>query len=533
MRLEKFLIQHYKSIENIVLNFPKGVPLILFGSNNAGKSNILTGINKFLGDKYPTYVNVEDNDYFMRDSKNYPEISFEAQFDYDYYPGNRYSSPESTLFLTLNKETNGKRENIIHNKNDDKIFLSNEDRAKCQTVYTEANRDISRQLSYFSQYSMLSKMSKKMHSSLISSQKNELDELFSKIKEVYEKVEDYQSFYKKLKQSFDSNVDGFEHILDIDFSAYDPNNYFQSLRIVSKEGTEIRSFDEFGTGEQQILLMSFIKAYAETFNDENFIFIVEEPEAHLHPLAQRWLFKNLINISSNSIQVIISTHSPEFLDIKCLEGFVKVYKEDGVTKIIQNTKRDLVDKCIELGVPKDRINESTILEYYRVNTFYDELKGFFARKIILVEGATELFSLPYYFERMGYDLSKNGIEIINCRGKTQILRNYRLFKSYGYEIFCLFDGDKRKGCNFEFAEIFEFNEEKMNFVENSFDFDSEKKYGYFGKDFESYMKSYFETYEEVESRIEGSKVLKAKIIAEEQSYEPEFIRIIAEALAIQ
>ena len=150
-----------------------------------------------------------------------------------------------------------------------------------------------------------------------------------------------------------------------------------------------------------------------------------------------------------------------------------------------------------------------------------------------MEGATELFSLPYYFERMGYDLSKNGIEIINCRGKTQILRNYRLFKSYGYEIFCLFDGDKRKGCNFEFVEIFEFNEEKMNFVENSFDFDSEKKYGYFGKDFESYMKSYFETYEEVESRIEGSKVLKAKIIAEEQSYEPEFIRIIAEALAIQ
>jgi putative ATP-dependent endonuclease of OLD family len=376
-------------------------------------------------------------------------------------------------------------------------------------------------------------MSKKMHTSLVSSQKDELDKIFEKLKELYEKVEDFQSFYNKLQHNFNSNIDGFEHKLDIDFSAYDPNNYFKSLRIVSKEGDNIHSFEEFGTGEQQILLMSFIKAYAETFNDENFIFIVEEPEAHLHPLAQRWLFKNLMNISSNGVQVIISTHSPEFLDIKCLEGFVKVYKENGITKIIQNTKKNLVDRCIQLGVPENRVDENSILEYYRINTFYDELKGFFARKIILVEGATELFCLPYYFERIGCDLSKNGIEIINCRGKNQILRNYRLFKSYGYDVFCLFDGDSRKGRNTEFAEIYGFNEEEMNFEHDSFKYDIDNKYGYFGKDFESYMRSHFENYEEIESKIEGSKVLKAKIIAEKESYEPEFIKVIAEAILAQ
>ena len=96
---------------------------------------------------------------------------------------------------------------------------------------------------------------------------------------------------KDYRKAFESNIDGFEHKLEIDLSAYDPNNYFNSLRIIAKEGTDNRSFDEFGTGEQQILLMSFVKAYAETFKGENFILGIEEPEAHLHPIAQKWLAK--------------------------------------------------------------------------------------------------------------------------------------------------------------------------------------------------------------------------------------------------
>lgn len=55
----------------------------------------------------------------------------------------------------------------------------------------------------------------------------------------------------------------------------------------------------------------------------------EEPEAHLHPNAQRTLFKQL---SSSQGQIILSTHSPylsAMAEIEDIRSFIK--KGDGVT----------------------------------------------------------------------------------------------------------------------------------------------------------------------------------------------------------
>ena len=247
------------------------------------------------------------------------------------------------------------------------------------------------------------------------------------------------------------------------------------MRIIAKEGTDNRSFDEFGTGEQQILLMSFVKAYAETFKGENFILGIEEPEAHLHPIAQKWLAKNISSIAKSGVQVVLTTHSPEFLDIENLEGFVKVYKESGITKAKQHTAKTLSESCIQLQSDQVKTKEDNILQFYRAKTFYDQLRGFFARKILLVEGETEFFALPNYFKNFGYDLIRNGVEIVNCRGKTQITRNYRLFKSYDYDCFCLFDADTSKGSNSDLATTFGFDEQEMKFEEVTFVHDSIKK----------------------------------------------------------
>ena len=56
-----------------------------------------------------------------------------------------------------------------------------------------------------------------------------------------------------------------------------------------------------------------------------------------------------------------------------------------------------------------------------------------------MEGPTEYFALPEYLSEEF--LAKNGIQIINCRGKASIPLYWRLFNAYGYKCFILFDHD--------------------------------------------------------------------------------------------
>ena len=85
MRVENIRIQKYRSIDDVVISFPANKPVVLFGPNNAGKSNILSAIDRLLGEKYPTYIEMLESDYFMRDKATHPTASIAAQFSEAYY----------------------------------------------------------------------------------------------------------------------------------------------------------------------------------------------------------------------------------------------------------------------------------------------------------------------------------------------------------------------------------------------------------------------------------------------------------------
>jgi putative ATP-dependent endonuclease of OLD family len=146
MRLTKFNVEHFRSIEKAEIIFPENVPVILFGPNNVGKSNILRALDCMLGEKHASYFDFQDSDYYERDSNKYPNISFTACFDENVYSGNSYNPPTSTLCFTTNKVSSGKNENTFHYPTEvnggKKIFLSNEDKGKCQFIFIDATRDL-------------------------------------------------------------------------------------------------------------------------------------------------------------------------------------------------------------------------------------------------------------------------------------------------------------------------------------------------------------------------------------------------------
>lgn len=533
MILEKINIRHYRSIENISIIMPKNKPLILFGPNNAGKSNILSAFDRILGERFPTFIDVEDSDYFMRDKNNNPTIDINVKFDSPYY-ADKYKS-YSSIFLTYG--VGGKiNENLIHDGNNKKLYINSDARECFKSFLLDANRNTNFHFNYSNKYSLLSKFNKSLHDSLTDDDKKELSYSFENIKSVFENKTQFANMFTIFKDSIEESVKGFIHHLEADFSAYDPNNFAKSLRINAFENSEVRSFDEFGTGEQQILVMAFAKAYMEAFKGRNFLFILEEPEANLHPLAQKWLKKYIYDLCESGLQIIISTHSPNFINPSNLEGLVRVFKDEGVTKTIQLDTTKLKQVLIETGVNENRISSKNLGDYFDLRLYSEQLEGMFADKIILVEGLTEKLALPIWLERRDYFLSANGVEIINCMGKSNIPTLYRLYESYGYRCICVFDGDISKKDkdrkNNLMEDILEDFKESNIFVEDKNQYYTTitgNDFLCFGNDYESTMKFKLgeENYLELErkaifSNIENKQGV-AKYIAKNSIVIPDFI----------
>lgn len=531
MKLESITVDHYRSIEHIEIKFPDNRPIVLFGPNNAGKSNILSAINRILGERYPTYIEMLDSDYYKRNKIDYPTTDISATFDEPLYidrQGNRITT------VAVRYGNNGNlHENILHDGSGKRIFPTNEQRAKYQSFLIDAERNIQSAFNYSSQYSLLSKFSKRIHGALSKEHKEELSAAFEQIKTSFEKTDEFTKFFNEFSSALKGSVKGFVHSLAVDFSAYDPNNYAKSLRIYAKEGENVRGFEEFGTGEQQVLLMAFAKAFMEVFTSEHFVLIIEEPEAHLHPLAQKWLKEYIVDMCEAGIQVVISTHSADFIDPAYLDGLVRVYKESSTTKIKQLSAQSLADFCIASGVPKEKALPESIIGFYATKLLPDQLKGVFAETVLLVEGATEYYALPVFLKRCGFSLAEHGIEIVNCMGKSSIPLFWRLFKAYGYNCYAIFDCDTNPEAT---IKIFNGLIETKSWLIGESEFEVTNTFAYFGKDFETYFRTSVEEYSDLEKEIIDdyqitSKPGQAKAIAQNISEIPEFINKLSQQLS--
>ena len=84
---------------------------------------------------------------------------------------------------------------------------------------------------------------------------------------------------------------------------------------------------------------------------------------------------------------------------------------------------------------------------------------FFARKIIICEGATEKALLDYLLDNQWVDLSHEGLYVLDALGKYNIHRFMGLFGALGIPHCVLFDGDSNKNVH---QYINEFIKSKRN-----------------------------------------------------------------------
>ncbi|MDW8026669.1 MAG: AAA family ATPase, partial [Armatimonadota bacterium] len=501
------------------IRFPEKVPIILVGENNAGKSNIVRALEIILGETWPGSKEPEDHDFWNRNPDNVP-IEITCEFEGFLVSGKQVEK----LLWTYNsseKDEKCKFRAIIGGKEQ---YVSNEMRDQCICIVVGADRRLSYHLSYTSKYTLLSKLMRKFHSHLIKD-RNKVDQLkqkFDEVKSIFEQVKEFSDFQSELSRQFEEVFAGMTYGLQVDFSAYDPTRYFHSLRLLPEENGMVRTFEELGSGQEQLLALTFAYAYAKAFFG-GIILVIEEPEAHLHPLAQQWLARRIRKMAEDGLQIVITTHSPTFVDILGLEGLVLVFKVDNITKVKQLTAEDLARYCCEHEAHPQRTQANTVLSFYAAHATQEILSGFFARKIILVEGQTEAFALPIYLNKVGLDVTKEGIAVIPVMGKGNLAKWWRLFTAYGIPVFLMFDndssddydGNKRRDA---LRTIGIKDDKNLTQILSIEDWQIEEHYCIFGKDFERTMRKYFSDYsnleEQAKNEVGESKPLVARYVAE-------------------
>lgn len=522
-RVTELTIEGYRSVKDpITVSFPNNAPLVLVGENNAGKTNILRALDLILGENWPGTREPEDHEFWQRNAVN-GKIRISATFDG--MVGDARTSIRSFTWIYDPGKDKDRCEFRATSSQGNQSYVKNEWRDQCICVWMSADRRLSYHLSYSSKWTLLSKLMHKFHSSLTQddSRVARLKDKFHEIEQIFHEVQEFNEFHRGLAAQFGEMFAGMSYGLDVDFSAYDPSRFFRSLQVVPHEGGQRRTLEELGTGQEQLLALAFVHAYGKAFHG-GIVLAIEEPEAHLHPLAQEWLARKMYQMAADGLQIVITTHSPHFVDLMGLEGLVLVRKDgEGATRTCQLTRKQLAEHCIKTGSHKQKTTPDTILPFYANQSTQEILNGFFAKKIILVEGQTEQLALPVYLRRVGLDVTREGVAVIPVMGKGNLAKWWRLFTAYGIPTYIIFDNDckndeqgsKRKDA----LKALGIHQNEWEQYLRSSEFLIRDQFAVFGKDFEVTMRAQFSDYSQHEQRASemfgDSKPIIARYVANE------------------
>lgn len=230
------------------------------------------------------------------------------------------------------------------------------------------------------------------------------------------------------------------------------NDIFSGAKIYANDGIRT-SIETKGHGMQRSLIFTILRAYADLMcskiagehaNEKTTVFAIEEPELYLHPHSQLTMMSVFRKIVECKDQVIYCTHSSLFVDIGHFDEIgIMRRKKVGLgyySKCTQFFMSELLDDL------KLRTGINGTLEGIREgysNVFNPMINGgFFADKVVIVEGLSEEYSLPIYSSIFDYDLNRNNVSVVHSTGKGPIDRLMRVFNGFEIPIFVWFDGDK-------------------------------------------------------------------------------------------
>jgi putative ATP-dependent endonuclease of OLD family len=195
--------------------------------------------------------------------------------------------------------------------------------------------------------------------------------------------------------------------------------------IATGDGAHSAPYYRQGTGTVNMLLLAMLSQIAE--DKQNVIFAMEEPETAIPPYAQKRIVHELRNLAAQSL---VTSHSPYVLEEFSLEETLVLSR---------SSAGELVSAKIVLP---DSVKHKRYRQEFR-SRFCESL---LARRILVVEGATEAAAVPAVARRLAelnpstyVSLESLGVSVLDAGSDSQIFDLATLYKNLGKDTFAFCD----------------------------------------------------------------------------------------------
>jgi putative ATP-dependent endonuclease of OLD family len=454
--VDKVRISGFRGISNLEISLPRVA--VLIGKNNAGKTSVIKALQLALGD-YSRYLT--DEDFYIDGADN---ICSEIIIDVSIVPvdSNEFSDEWLEVFGELRQfdandvgfvaiRTICEKDSIkggykitrfplsewqaFDSWTNKSVIIKNKKIIKrfdaIPFVSIDAQRDIHQELREKTSY--IGKVLAEID--FTSDDKDALEEL---IQELNESAVEKSEVLSELKTHLDSLSQAFEGQGQADITPFPKKIRDLSKRFSIHFGDSASnsfSMEYHGMGTRSWASMLTVKAFLElsekkhTEEEECFFPIVaaEEPEAHLHPNAQRTLYRQLTEING---QVIISSHSPYLAALANQQDLRVISKSNGDGTLVNS-----LDKSLQ---PEE-------LRKIHREVIHSKGELLFSSAIVLSEGETEAQALPLLFESyFGKEPFILGINFIGVGGSGSKYKPYLTFaRDFNIPVFIFSDGEEK------------------------------------------------------------------------------------------
>jgi len=408
MWLRELKIRNFRKIEDLTIEFPRGLA-VLVGENNSGKTTIIDALRIMLfSSREFDALRLKEDDF--RSGTDYAPIEISCTFadlvdeDEAHFQeclvdiGDGKFEIQVNARVEFNTTTNRCNVKMWGGETEGGSFPSNH-YDRIAAIYLQPLRDPERGLRP-GQHSQVSRLvdclaTEDQHADFEAIAKDANEKI-----RVLKPVEDARNDINTQMAS----IAGSELSQKTELIFSDPT----FRRIIAGLHPEIDSlpFSLNGLGYNNLVFASATLGTLRRSKQFSFrTILVEEPEAHLHPQLQMLLLRHFENVANdrdgNEVQVIASSHSPILASQAPIDSIVFVQEIDSKVAAVSICAIEIDDKLKK-----------------KLQRYLDATRGelFFARRILMVEGIAEALLLPVLTKFAGGSLKDSAVTVLNADG---------------------------------------------------------------------------------------------------------------------